>query len=240
MFTLHTSESPMDEAGAALKKTLLEHEGKHILLLFSGGSALALINYLHSDLLSSYHTISVLDERYSFDDDDWNFSKLEHSSLLAHATQNGVHLIDPRPHENETLEETAKRFDLALKHWHVIHRDGIVIATMGVGPEGHTAGILPIPENTPAFTKLFLDDKKCAVGYEVHPEKNPYTKRITTTITYLTRHVEHAIVFASGVPKRDILRSIVQGEGDVASVPAMVLQQMKRVDLYTDLSLTLA
>ena len=227
----------MDEAGDALEKALQEHKGKHILLLFSGGSALALVNYLHVKLLSSLHTISVLDERYTFDDDESNFSTLERTSLFVQAQELGTHFLDPRPRENETLEDTAKRFDLALKHWHVIHRDGVVLTTMGIGPDGHTSGILPMPEYTKDFEKLFLDEKKCAVGYGVHAEKNPYTKRITTTVTYLTRHVEHAIVFASGIPKRDVLRKIVAGEEDIASVPAMVLQQMKHVDLYTDLSL---
>jgi hypothetical protein len=36
MLTIHTSSSPFDEAVDTLKKTLLEHDGKDILLLFSG------------------------------------------------------------------------------------------------------------------------------------------------------------------------------------------------------------
>ncbi|KKS38386.1 MAG: hypothetical protein UU98_C0007G0027 [Parcubacteria group bacterium GW2011_GWD2_42_14] len=227
----------MDEAGDALEKALEEQKDKHILLLFSGGSAITLVNYLHAKILSSHHTISVLDERYTFDQDESNFSILERTSFFSQVAELGVPVLDPRPRANETLEETAKRFDLALKHWHISHRDGVVLATMGIGPDGHTSGILPMPENTKDFEKLFLDEKKCAVGYESSPEKNPYTKRITTTVTYLTRHVEQAIVFASGVPKREVLQKIVAGEGDIASIPAMVLQQMKHVDLYTDLSL---
>jgi len=228
----------MDEAGDALEKALQEHKEKHTLLLFSGGSAIALVNYLHAKIFSPLHTISVLDERYTFADDESNFSVLERTSLFAQAVEHGTHILDPRPRENETLEDTAKRFDLALKHWHIAHRDGIVIATMGIGPDGHTSGILPMSEDTKGFAKLFLDETKCAVGYEASPNKNPYTKRITTTVTYLTRHVEHAIVFASGVPKREVLQKIVAGGEDIASLPAMVLQQMKHVDLFTDLSLT--
>lgn len=227
----------MDEAGDALIKALTEHEGKDVLLLFSGGSAFALVNYLHTDILSSRHTISVLDERYTYEENDSNFALLERTPFLTKAKKKGVSVIDPRPLENETLEETAKRFDLALKHWHVLHRDGVVIVTMGIGPDGHTSGILPMPHKPREFAKLFSDEKLCAVGYEVSPEINPFTKRITTTLTYLKRHVAHAIVFASGAPKKDVLGKIRLGKEEVATVPATVLQQMKHVDLYTDLSL---
>lgn len=237
MLNIHTSGSPLDEAVHTLRNTILQHEGKHILLLFSGGSALALVDHIHPKILSNKHTISVLDERYTLNETESNFSILTHTSFFKQAIKNGAQVIDPRPQEGEPIEKTAMRFDLALKHWHVLHRDGVVIATMGIGPDGHTSGILPMPEDTRTFAKYFLDEKLCAVGYKTTPEKNPFTDRITTTITYLTRHIEHAVVFATGTQKRETLKAVLANTETTSSIPAMVLQKMKQVDLFTDLSL---
>lgn len=237
MLTIHTSSSPFDEAVDTLKKKLFEHEGKDILLLFSGGSAFALVDNIHPKILSKKHTISVLDERYTFDEGDSNFSILSRTSLFKQAVKNGAQTIDPRPLKDEPLSACAQRFDLALKHWHILHRDGVVLVTMGIGPDGHTSGILPMPEDSNTFSKLFFDEKVCAVGYQATPDKNPHTDRITTTATYLQRHVEHATVVATGLPKKGALLSVAENKKSVATMPAMILQKMKHVDLFTDISL---
>ena len=131
------------------------------------------------------------------------------------------------------MQDTAKRFDLALKHWHITHRDGVAIATMGIGEDGHTAGILPFPEDPETFDTLFTHTHTCVRGYTVPPEKNPHTKRMTVTVTYLKRHVDHAVVYVVGESKRVALKSIQQ-EGAVADIPGRVLNSMKDGQVYTD------
>lgn len=237
MIETYTSGTPLDEAANALIHLLKKIDTKDVLLLFSGGSALAIIDHIHPNLLSAKHTITTLDERYTFDEEESNFSKLAHSALFKEAPAQGTVFIDPRPRKDESLEETAKRFDLALKHWHVLHPDGVVIATLGVGPDGHTSGVLPMPEDPETFKKLFLDEKKCVVGYHTTPDKNPHTERITTTLSYLLRHITHAIVYATGKPKKEILREALTSQETYAVVPVTVLQKMHDVRLYTDVSL---
>ncbi len=237
MIKVNTSGTPIDNAGNYLKKILNETSNKNVLLLFSGGSAMALIDHIHPNIISKHHTISVLDERYTFNEKESNFSKLENTTFFKEAIKNGASYIDPRPLGKETLKASSKRFDIALKHWHVLNRDGVVIATVGIGPDGHTSGILPMPENTETFANLFMKNDVCAVGYETTPDKNPHTKRITTTATYIMRHIDHAIIYATGKQKKDILQKLFSPEEELANVPARILQKVKDAQLFTDLSL---
>ena len=237
MIKVHTSGTPTDEAARALTKKIKEYKGKDMLLLFSGGSSLAIVDHIHPRILTKHCTVSVLDERFTFEKGAGNFSKLTQTAFFKYIEKKGIPYIDPRPHEGETLEETAKRFDLALKHWHITHDDGVVLATIGIGPDGHTAGILPISDEE-MFSKLFLKSNHCAVGYEVAPEINPNTKRITTTATYLTRHVTYGCLYATGTQKRPILKKLLHEDIAITHMPAQVLKKIPNADLFTNLTLT--
>jgi 6-phosphogluconolactonase/glucosamine-6-phosphate isomerase/deaminase len=203
MIEVHTSGAPIDEAARALTKRITDYGKKDILLLFSGGSSLAIVDHMHPRILSKQCTLSVLDERFTYEKEKSNFSKLERTTFFKAAVETGIPYIDPQPTETETLEDAAKRFDLALKHWHVTHADGVVLATVGIGQDGHTAGVLPV-EDSEMFTKMFLKEHHCAVGYEVPPEMNPHTQRITTTLSYIMRHINFACIYATGTQKKDV------------------------------------
>jgi 6-phosphogluconolactonase/glucosamine-6-phosphate isomerase/deaminase len=237
MIEVHTSSDPEIDAANAITHILETYTKENVLLLFSGGSALALVDHIHPRVLSSRHTLSVLDERYMFEEEDSNFFKLMHTNFFKQSQVNKSNYIDPRPKQGESLEETSRRFDLALKHWHILHRDGIVIATVGIGPDGHTSGILPMPEKETEFKKVFLDEKLCAVGYETTPEKSPHTKRITTTITYLLRHITHAVIYATGKQKKEILQKTLYSNESYAVLPSCALNKVSDAHLYTDISL---
>ncbi len=236
MINVHTSNHPLEEASAKLKKILKENKEKNILLLFSGGSAMAIIDHLHPKNISDKCTISVLDERFTHEKKDSNFAKLSHTSFFK-AVKEKTPYINPSVKDNESLEDVAKRFDLALKHWHITNRDGIVIATIGIGPDGHTSGILPMPENPEKFKKLFQDEAKCAIGYETTPDKNPHTKRITTTLTYMQRHINYGIIYATGKQKKDALLKTIYEDENLSETPAQILRKIENADLFTDISL---
>lgn len=239
MLTVHTSSSPLEEGAKALKKELLGDAHKDTLILFSGGSSLALIDYMHPDVLPLRSTISILDDRYTFEKNESNFSLLEKTTFFKGAKERGIQHIDPRPLQEETLEEAGNRFDLALKEWHVTHKEGRVVATIGIGPDGHVAGILPMPKKSDAFKKIFFDARKCAVGYEISPEINPHTKRITTTLTYIERHIEHAVIYATGTQKRDALTQMLEKDKEeFEKIPARIVHRIQHATLFTDISLT--
>ncbi len=237
MINVETSNTPLEDGARALKKTLLQHADKDILLLFSGGSSLALVDRIHPDIVSTRCTISVFDERYTFEKNESNFELLSKTQFFSYATEHGTAYIDPRPKEGESVEDAGNRFDRALKEWHITHRDGVVIATVGIGSDGHTAGILPMTEDPDTFKKLFLSEARCAVGYQLSPDINPHTKRITVTLTYIKRHLMHAIIYASGTQKRDALVAIRNGGTDYEHLPAKMLHEVPHASLFTDISL---
>jgi 6-phosphogluconolactonase/glucosamine-6-phosphate isomerase/deaminase len=234
---IHTSTIPAQDAARHLNTVLAEHAGADILLLLSGGSAFALLEDVDTTSLSDRVTISVLDERYTHDDAASNFSQLTRTAFWERAAKQHVQAIDPRPRENENLVDAAKRFDLALKHWHIINRDGVVIVTMGIGGDGHTAGILPFPHNPETFNEYFNNAHRCVAGYHVDPRVNPHTDRMTTTLTYLTRHVHHAVVYAVGEEKRAALTRADAATGSLNETPARILRDMPDVHIYTDITL---
>lgn len=237
MISIHTSTTPVEDAAKQLERHIKSVRNTPALILFSGGSALALVECLRPEILTKQHTLTVLDERYTFENDESNFYKLSRTSFFRGALERGVSVIDPRPTGSETLMDTARRFDLALKEWHIINRTGIGVATIGIGPDGHTAGVLPNAVSKDEFSKLFLSDNKCAVGYVTRPEVNHHRERITATLTYLTRHIDHAIIFASGTPKKAALLKTLYAEEDYHNTPAQILRHITDAQLYTDISL---
>ncbi|MBP9749506.1 MAG: 6-phosphogluconolactonase [Candidatus Pacebacteria bacterium] len=235
MLTIHRSGHPLEEASTQLNTLLHEVHGKDTLLLLSGGSALALTDHLDTSLLGPHVTVSVLDERWTYEEKDSNFAQLIALPFWHKALKAGVAYIDPRPHEPENVHDTAKRFDLALKHWHVTHRNGVVLATVGIGEDGHVAGVLPMPHEEKIFSALFLHTTTCIRGYTTLPtQTNRHTKRMTVTLTYFTRHVHHAIIYAVGKGKHPALLSVQEKEGHLAQTPARIVHTLKNGHLYTD------
>jgi 6-phosphogluconolactonase/glucosamine-6-phosphate isomerase/deaminase len=236
MLTIHTSSTPLEDAVYALNTILANQAGTDILLLLSGGSALALAAHIDPALLSPQVTLTMLDERYTTDPHHSNFAQLTALPLGDILSTHAVSYIDTRPQPGESLDDTERRLDLAFKHWHITHHTGTVIATMGIGDDGHIAGVLPFPEDPTLFTSLFLSEHRCVRGYQTTPDKNPHTKRLTTTLSYLKKHVAHAVVYAVGESKRTALKAL-GGDAPIAQIPARILGVLPEVQVYTDLTL---
>lgn len=234
MVPVHSTKTPLTDASVQLNTLLRTAQKKDILLLLSGGSALILAEHIDTSLFGTHLTISVLDERWTHEQVHSNFYQLTTIPMWREALDANIAYIDPRPHEPEDVYDTAKRFDLAIKLWHITHREGVVIVTMGIGEDGHTAGVLPMPEDHERFKVLFEHTHTCIRGYVVPPEKNQHTKRMTTTLTYLRRHVDHAIVYATGGKKQIALARVCAPDGDISETPARILHDMHDAHVYTD------
>lgn len=191
-----------------------------ILFLSSGGSAISLLNGLE---IKKDCTVSVLDERF------------EGESNFAAFPEMDCAVIDPRPVKEEGIELTSKRFDNALHKWKEHNSDGIIIATMGIGKDGHTAGIMPYPGNPELFLSLFENKEKWVVGYDAK-EKSKYPLRITVTFPFL-RIVDYAVVYAVGKEKHDAVNEVLKEQGKLFKTPARIVQEMKHVFFYTNIVL---
>ncbi len=237
MIHIHTSNDPLLELGEKLSTLFKEYHHKDILLFFSAGSSMALLDTVHPSLVPKHTTVSILDERFTFEKEKSNYSLFSNTTFFKELKKDGIESIDLLPKTSQNLEDCGKRFDLALKKWHVLHPHGKVIAVFGIGTDGHTAGILPYAERPEYFGKLFLKEAQCAIGYETTPEKSPFTKRVTVTASYITRHITHALVYASGSRKKPILERILKNDEPLSKLPANILHTIPDAHLFTDLSL---
>ncbi len=213
--------------------TSLRVEKKPVLLLLSGGSALDLLNYIDEKNLADKLTIAVLDERYSTDEVVNNFMQVTKTPFYAAAKKNGVNVIETAVKTTETSEQLAKRFQTDLKVWKETNTKGEILAIVGIGPDGHTSGMLPFSENPELFAELFENPEKLVVNYDAEG-KNPFRYRVTTTNTFMRDYIDHAVVYAVGENKRDALARLMAESGSLANTPARILREMKHVDLFTD------
>jgi len=238
--SLHVFSSK-DEAGAQLTEGLnkvlqaAHSQNKPVLLLLSGGSAFDLLSQIDADSLTEKVTIGVLDERYSRDPKENNFAQLQETDFYTTAIAKGVQVIDTTVQGEETHEAHAKRFERALVAWKESNPEGVIVATVGIGPDGHTSGMLPFPENPSLVAQLFDDPDTLVAAYDAEG-KNPFRYRSTTTNTFMKEYLDHAFVYAVGEGKRNALTRLISENGDFATTPARVLREMKSVDLFTDVT----
>lgn len=226
------TQSPKEDAGKALNEALLQHKEGSVLLMLSGGSSFTILDFVSPDTLGPHVTVTVLDERYSADSSVNNFAQLEQTNFYAICIERGAQIISTKVREGESMEELRDRFDAALHKWKEQNEDGLIIATIGIGSDGHTAGIFPGEHG------VDFNDSDWVVGYSVPKEVNEYTDRVTVTNTFLREYISKAVVVVLGEEKNLIVTELKNGTehiGNKYRKPMDVLLSMKEVILYTDL-----
>ncbi len=231
-----TSEQAIIAAGAHLTQLLEESKDKSILLLLSGGSAFELLDEINIKFLGSHITIAMLDERYSTNESVNNFSQLLDTDFYGVCLTLSVEFIETDVQGEETLEEYSNRFDAALRTWRMENPEGAVIATCGIGPDGHTAGIMPYPDDKSSFDSLFVNTDRWVAGYNAG-DKNPHPGRATVTIPFIQHEIDSAVAYAAGENKRGALIRVIGEQGSLNDTPALVLNSIKNISLFTDIKL---
>lgn len=219
-------------ASIYLNKILQNNLDKKILLLLSGGSAFKLLEKIDKTFLSPNLTISVLDERFSTDPSINNFLQLSKTNFYKDAKEKSCQFLKTVPKIKESLQEMSTRLENEIKLWRLNNPKGIIVITQGIGTDGHTAGIMPYPEDEPAFKRLF-ESESWVVGYNAL-NKNQFPKRVTTTITFLIKEVDYSFVYAVGKDKQEIINRIVNNNINLARLPASVIKQMKNAQIFTE------
>jgi 6-phosphogluconolactonase/glucosamine-6-phosphate isomerase/deaminase len=225
-----TSQNPAVTASDQLNEVLSSYAARPILLMLSGGSALSILEHVDVLLLGPHVTITTLDERFSTDPTINNFSQITATEFYKKAMEQGTQSIPTIIKDGDTLREVGKRFDSALHHWKESHRDGVVVATMGVGSDGHTAGVFP---HQPSLDPLTTD---WVVSYEVPPEVNPHVLRITTTPAFLKTQVTQAICLITGEEKRNVFNQLMSTQCSSNDMPACIMKEMSLVKIVTDIN----
>lgn len=234
MFKINFSKKPSQDAVDIIEELIRNKQS--ILFLISGGSALKVLDKIDSAILHQDITVSMIDERFSTDPKVNNFLQLKQTAFFKKLLEKGGLFFDSTPALGESIASLTQRFDSFLHQWKKLHADGIVVALLGMGEDGHTAGIMPFLENQKLFGHLFLEDE-WVVGYDAK-DKNQYSLRVTTTMTFLKNQVDRAVVFIQGEAKKSALEKVIAKDGSLAETPARIWREMKNVVVVTDVEIS--
>lgn len=205
-----------------------------ICFLSSGGSALELLD-LPAELGNySNLTLSVLDERFSRSQEENNFMKLSATRFFKETVERGAKFWSTLPLEGENMKTLALRITEYLTAWILEHPKGKIISTMGMGTDGHTAGILPMPEDPTLFNVLFNDPAFWIQAYDAG-QKSHLAKRVTVTNVFLKNKIDIALSYVVGENKKDAFREFKSSTSNLEQIPVRVWHYMKQVKVFTTL-----
>ena len=141
---VQSKEEAKEQAAKQLNALLAQSAGTPVLLLLSGGSNIDMISYIEEHLFSSHMTIGMIDERFSYDAHVNNFMQLMAQPGFKLATnEHNVHTIASSVLPNEDISGLSERMESAWKNWMAQYENGIIITVLGIGEDGHIAGIFP-------------------------------------------------------------------------------------------------
>ena len=209
--------APQEAACTSLAGSINEHleAGQQVLWLLSGGSnvsvAVEVAHRLRNVTLANL-TVILADERYvQPGHHDSNWQQLLDAGLDLPGAALQPTLL------GQGFDATVSRFYKDLDH--ALTAADWSVALLGMGTDGHIAGILP---GSPAVTSADV-----AVGYEAAD----YT-RITITSVGLAR-LDEVVLVAAGQAKQPQLERL-HSQLDVQEQPAQALKRVPTVHIYTN------
>lgn len=236
------SRSNLSELRHLLASDLVEYfvgnQDKPLLFLYSGGSCLNCIPHFASQLQNRFYGKDVwfapVDER--FDVTVSNYRLLKSMECFDVFSRMGFRFVDVLEH-GDSLENAAYWYNGWLRS--ELHRiklnDGKIVSILGMGEDGHTAGIFPYPENEMFFSGEFVNTNRLVTGYDVG-DKNVYRDRITLTYPALNM-IDSVWGYVSGDNKKEALERVISNDVHYALTPAVIWNDLKDFRLYTDLLL---
>ncbi len=218
-------------AQRAFLEMLKSATNQPILLLLSGGSSIDLLSdprLAHALPVNSL--LTTLDER--LDVGQSNFDRIKQTTFVrACIARKDVEVFDARSFAAEnSVTEVARVLDERVYQWMDEYPLAPVMATMGIGLDTHTAGIMPHGDDL-GMAHFFQDPKRLFQGYDAGA-KSIHRLRVTATFTLLKK-VSRAIVFAT---KEKPIEQVLSSQCNPDHFPARILHQMNSVQLFTNLA----
>lgn len=220
-----TAEEAIDLATSKLTDSLQTalDRNKKILLLLSGGSNLKIVDQISKELINNPNIASyVLDERFSKD------PSLNNSLQIK---EKGVNINLTVPNNQESLLDFATRFNDELKAWLEKNPEGEIICTLGMGPDGHIAGISPMPDDQDRFEQIFNQDQ-LVIGYVGNLSP---AERVTTSPIFLAK-VNLFVALILGEAKRPVFKDFINKKTKANLHPVQLLHKfLGQTLVFTDL-----
>jgi 6-phosphogluconolactonase/glucosamine-6-phosphate isomerase/deaminase len=192
--------------------------GKRVLWLLSGGSNIAasvrVMDKIQGELTQNL-SLMLGDERYGeagHDDSNW-------AQLLQAGLNPGKATVYPVLQADLTFEGTLERFNRLANQ--ALAENDIIIGQLGIGPDGHIAGILP-------ETEAAHQESELVAGYD-----GGQYKRLTLTFPALLK-IDASYTFAYGESKREALTNLQAGALELAKQPAQILRELPEAYIYND------
>ncbi len=199
-----------DQLGGTISRRL--SRGETVCWFLSGGSAIevAVLTAARIGRASSKLTISLADERYGpVGHHDSNWTQL----LQAGFSLPGARL-EPILGGGDEIE-TAAGFNKSARR--LLESSAYKIALLGIGADGHTAGILP---GSPAAISRELTSDY--TGQDYH--------RLTLTARALSL-LDEAVVYAPGEIKATAINNLAE-DLSLSEQPAQILKRIPKVTVY--------
>jgi len=187
---------------------------KHIVWFVSGGSAVEIAVAVQKQLKSTDGLLILqADERFGpVDHPNSNWLKLKQAGFDPKKGANSPIL------NGKDLRHTAAEYNLMVES--ALAKSNFTVALLGIGPDGHTAGIMPRSQAVVSSDYVY--------GYEWAD-----FMRITITPQVFPR-IHTAIVYAMGDAKKAALEKLTQDNIAISSEPAQVLKRVEDVWVYND------
>ncbi len=218
-FSVEPIRSAQDAVTNTMAKTL--QNGQQVLWLVSGGSCIASqvaimdsLRGIASDTLKRL-TIVPIDERFGVKGHDDSNTEHMRKAGFDPGEATWYDILE----NNNPLPATLAAFVKKVEDAGATSQS--IVATLGIGPDGHTAGILP---GSPAVT----DTTSTAVGFSWSDYE-----RITMGVSALL-NIDSAFVFAYGESKKQALERLLVNEEPFEELPAKLLYDLPDVTVYND------
>lgn len=207
------------EASKKALKLLLGNVDQETLLLLSGGTSPDLLYQLIAqDKTLQPGAIALIDERYGPPmHGNSNEKIISSTGLVEYLNKKEIPFYGILKEDN--METTVEQYEQTIKN--LFKKFSKKIAIMGVGADGHTAGIKP---------GLDYDHTKLVVAYD---DAGAFGKRITLSFEALEQ-IDEFIILAFGESKKEALKKMFQGR-DREKLPAVFYTEiLAKVSIITD------
>jgi 6-phosphogluconolactonase/glucosamine-6-phosphate isomerase/deaminase len=199
--------------------------GHKVLWLISGGSNINTCRQILMDIPEEYSeslTIMLNDERFGpvgHEDSNWH-QFVKDSDAEGRFPQTRAKLVNVLRRGQETLSDGVGFYERMVRD--NFKANDVIISLLGMGGDGHIAGILP---NSPAVSQ----SKDMVTGYK---GSDGYL-RMTLTFEAL-RQVNRAYLFAFGEAKKQQLENLRDQDLPLAEQPAQILKELPEAYIYND------
>lgn len=230
--------SLQSKAAENISDLLIEkiQEKTKVLVFLSGGSGIemyrAILERLAqqiSDDQGQYIKLALVDERYGeYGHSDSNEQQLRQKGVLDLADTLGIGFTSILSPQNLSPEKTLEQAN--QKYTQALADSAYILALLGLGTDGHTAGWLPTA-NDQRFQELYAASNPL-VYYEVNAadSDNPHRQRFTLSISMLPK-IDQAIFYVQGAAKKAAIHHLIEHDMPLHQTPASILYRSKSLPI---------